>query len=158
MVFIPEISDYELRRELIRAGLSRGIERLNGFKRRLHYLPITTATMKRAAEMWADARSRGLPTADPKELDGDVILAAQAERAKAIVATDNVSHLSRFIEAGAGRISFSTRYFASFFSKVARSLKTSLIAGLAARYFVTSLAVSGLKSFGSSFVLNVVNT
>jgi predicted nucleic acid-binding protein len=98
-VFIPEISDYELRRELIRAGLSRGIERLNGFKRRLHYLPITTATMLRAAEMWADARSRGLPTADPKELDGDVILAAQAERVKAIVATDNVGHLSRFIEA-----------------------------------------------------------
>jgi predicted nucleic acid-binding protein len=98
-VFIPEISDYELRRELIRAGLSRGIERLNGFKRRLHYLPITTATMLRAAEMWADARNRGLPTADPKELDCDVILAAQAERVKAIVATDNVGHLARFVKA-----------------------------------------------------------
>ncbi|HVN28912.1 MAG TPA: hypothetical protein VMT64_10525 [Candidatus Binataceae bacterium] len=83
----------------MRAGLTRGIERLNGFKRKLHYLPITTATMLRAAEMWADTRRRGLPTADPKDLDGDVILAAQAERVKAVVATDNVGHLSRFVEA-----------------------------------------------------------
>ena len=53
----------------------------------------------RGAQLWADARNRGLPTADPKELDGDVILAAQAERAKAIVATDNVGHLARFVSA-----------------------------------------------------------
>lgn len=42
---------------------------------------------------------RGQPTADPKELDGDVILAAQAERARATVVTENAGHLSRLVEA-----------------------------------------------------------
>jgi len=55
--------------------------------------------MLRAAELWALARNRGTPTADPKELDGDVILAAQAEQVRAVVATDNVGHLSRFVQA-----------------------------------------------------------
>jgi predicted nucleic acid-binding protein len=98
-IFVPEIADYELRRELIRAGLSRSIERLNALKRELRYLPLTTRTMLRAAQLWAEARNRGTPTADPKELDGDVILAAQAEQVKAIVATDNVGHLARFVRA-----------------------------------------------------------
>jgi hypothetical protein len=39
----------------------------------------------------------GTPTAPPEALDGDVILAAQAERAGAIVATENVAHLARFV-------------------------------------------------------------
>ena len=98
-IFLPEITDYELRRELIRAGLRRGIKRLDELKRELRYLPLTTLTMQRAANLWAEARNRGIPTADPKELDADAILAAQAERVRAIVATDNVGHLSRFIEA-----------------------------------------------------------
>jgi predicted nucleic acid-binding protein len=55
--------------------------------------------MQRAAQLWAEARNHGVPTADPKELNVDVILAAQAERVKAIIVTDNVGHLSRFIEA-----------------------------------------------------------
>lgn len=44
-----------------------------------------------------------MPTADDKELDGDVILAAQAEQADALVATENVGHLSRFVDAQAWR-------------------------------------------------------
>jgi predicted nucleic acid-binding protein len=55
--------------------------------------------MLKAAELWADARRHGVPTADPRELDGDAILAAQALQAQAIVVTDNVRHLSRFVEA-----------------------------------------------------------
>ena len=96
-VFVPEIADYELRRELIRAKLPRSIGRLGALKRELRYLPLTTGTMLRAAQLWAEARNRGTPTADPKELDGDVILAAQAEQFKAIAATDNVGHLSLFV-------------------------------------------------------------
>jgi predicted nucleic acid-binding protein len=60
---------------------------------------LDTPTMRRAAELWALARQRGTPTADPKEIDADVILAAQAERAQAVVATDNVGHLGRFVAA-----------------------------------------------------------
>jgi hypothetical protein len=57
--------------------------------------------MLKAAELWADSRKKGQPTCDPKELDCDVILAAQAlsVSVKAIVATNNIGHLGRFVEA-----------------------------------------------------------
>jgi predicted nucleic acid-binding protein len=103
-VAIPEISDYEVRRELLRAGLLRSLRRLDNLKQVLGYIPIQTSTMLLAAELWAEARKTGQPTADPKALDGDVILSAQArllcdEATKVIVATTNVAHLSRFITA-----------------------------------------------------------
>ena len=55
--------------------------------------------MLKAAELWAEARRSGMPTADPKELDCDVILAAQALGIDGIVATENIGHLSRFVAA-----------------------------------------------------------
>ena len=55
--------------------------------------------MLKAAELWAQARNQGRPTADMKALDCDVILAAQALAVNGIVATENVGHLSLFVEA-----------------------------------------------------------
>lgn len=98
-IMIPEITDYEVRRSLLLSGLTKSVARLDQLKHVLIYRPITTAIMLKAAELWADARKRGKPTADLKELDGDVILAAQALQANAIVATENVGHLSLFVEA-----------------------------------------------------------
>jgi predicted nucleic acid-binding protein len=98
-VIIPEIADYEVRRNLLLAGLKKSIERLDLLKGSLVYLPLNTRIILRAAELWAEARKSGRPTADPKELDGDVILAAQALEAGAVVATENIGHLSRFVEA-----------------------------------------------------------
>jgi predicted nucleic acid-binding protein len=98
-VIIPEIADYEVRRELLLAGLSDALRRLDGLKLVLVYLPLSTEAMHRAAELWAIARRSGQPTADRHALDGDVILAAQAEEAGGIVATDNVRHLARFVDA-----------------------------------------------------------
>lgn len=98
-VFIPEICDYEVRRELLRADKQAGIARLDVLKQTLHYLPLTTEVMLHAAQLWAMARQGGYPTADAQALDGDVILAAQASALKAIVATENVGHLSRFVDA-----------------------------------------------------------
>ena len=98
-VILPEIADYEVRRELLRAGKTVGVSRLDQLKQVLEYLPINTQVMLRAAELWAEVRRRGQPTADPKELHGDVILAAQAEQAAAPVVTENVGHLSRLVEA-----------------------------------------------------------
>jgi predicted nucleic acid-binding protein len=103
-VIIPEIADYEVRRELLRAGLLRSVQRLDNLKQTLEYTPIQTDTMLLAASLWAEVRQTGQPTADPKALDGDVILAAQArllsnDTTEAIVATTNVGHLSRFITA-----------------------------------------------------------
>jgi predicted nucleic acid-binding protein len=99
---LPEIADYEVRRELLRANKHQGIARLNELASKLEFLPITTAAMRRAAEFWARARQQGEPTAADTALDADVILAAQAatmSAADVVIATTNVGHLSRFVPA-----------------------------------------------------------
>jgi predicted nucleic acid-binding protein len=66
------------------------------------YLPITTAAMRRAAELWAIARQTGQPTAGDNTIDADVILIAQAQTLGVpgvVIATTNVGHLSRFTAA-----------------------------------------------------------
>lgn len=103
-VALPEIADYEVRRELMRAGKVAGVRHLDLLKTLVNYLQIKTETMLLAAELWAQSRRAGRPTADPKELDGDVILAAQAillaaEGHEVIIATTNVGHLSQFVDA-----------------------------------------------------------
>lgn len=100
-IVLPEIADYELRRELLRTGRMSSLRRLDGFAMTLEYLPLTTEAMRQAADFWALARQQGLPTADPHALDGDVILAAQAVSfdAAVVVATTNVGHLTRFVPA-----------------------------------------------------------
>ncbi len=99
-VILPEIADYEVRRELIRAKRLEGIQRLDDWKSRLEYQPLTTATMLKAAEFWAEARQTGKPTASPEALDGDVILAAQASLiAESQGDRTNVGHLERFVNA-----------------------------------------------------------
>ncbi|WP_071525311.1 hypothetical protein [Spirulina subsalsa] len=70
----------------------------------MDYIPLSTDSLLLAAQLWAQARQTGQPTADPKALDGDVILSAQArllasEKTKVVVATTNVGHLSRFVNA-----------------------------------------------------------
>jgi predicted nucleic acid-binding protein len=103
-VLVPEIADYEVRRELIRAGRPKGLVRLDDLAGQIGYLPITTAVWRRAAELWARARAEGKPTAPDAGLDGDVLLAAQAVLAaedgyEVVVATTNVGHLGRFVDA-----------------------------------------------------------
>lgn len=102
MILIPEIADYEVRRELIRAGKQRSVRQLDQLKAALEYIPLTIEMMLKAAELWAEVRQQGQPTADPSALDGDVILAAQAmiiaqqRQQEIMIATTNVGHLSRF--------------------------------------------------------------
>lgn len=99
-IIVPEIADYEVRRNLLLARLQPSVERLDELKQELTYLPLTTAQMLKASELWADSRKKGQPTCDPKELDCDVILAAQAlSVVNPIVATENIGHLARFIDA-----------------------------------------------------------
>jgi len=101
-IIVPEITDYEVRRELIRAGKTRSVKRLDALAQATEYLPITTASMRRAAELWAQARQQGQPTAGDNTIDADMILAAQAlmlGEPQVVVATTNVGHLSRFVPA-----------------------------------------------------------
>ena len=39
---------------------------------------LSDMALRLAAKLWAQARNAGMPTADPKELDCDVLIAAQA--------------------------------------------------------------------------------
>jgi hypothetical protein len=101
---VPEIADYEIRRELLRSGKRRGLQRLDALAAAIGYLPLTTTVMRQAAEFWATARRRGRPTASDAAIDADVILCAQAVLAggasdTVVVATTNVGHLSLFVDA-----------------------------------------------------------
>jgi|SRR5579871_1511366 len=107
-LIVPEIADYEVRRELIRAGKKEGLSRLDVFlaAESDRYLPITTPAMRKAAELWADIRSKHLATADVLSLDADVILAAQVmtaglPAAEVVVASSNVRHIRRYVAADA---------------------------------------------------------
>jgi predicted nucleic acid-binding protein len=98
-VIVPEIGDYEVRRELLRAGKTAGVSELDQLAQLIEYLPITTSVMRKAAELWAQARQQGQPTAGDKTIDGDMILAAQAltlNEPTVVIATTNVGHLARF--------------------------------------------------------------
>ena len=105
-VLVPEICDYELRRELIFADLRTSIRALDALPTSTcEFLPITTQAMRRACTLWASVRREGLPTAADAALDGDCILAAQSleleesEGRAVIIATTNVAHLSRLANA-----------------------------------------------------------
>ncbi|MGK7930606.1 MAG: type II toxin-antitoxin system VapC family toxin [Microcystaceae cyanobacterium] len=101
---LPEIVDYELRRELLRANKSQGLKRLDELKQIITYLPLNTEVILLAAQFWANARNQGKPTANNQSLDGDVILAAQAKYEElkgysVVIVTTNTKHLSFFVDA-----------------------------------------------------------
>jgi predicted nucleic acid-binding protein len=105
-LIVPAIADYEVRRELERAGQRRGLAQLDAFNlaRADRYLPLSDSALRLAAQLWAQARNAGMPTADPKELDCDVLIAAQALTMRTstldlVIATTNVGHLARFVAA-----------------------------------------------------------
>ncbi len=105
-VIVPEVADYEVRRELTRVGARPSLQRLDQLVApgRLSYAPVTTAEWRQASVFWADARARGMPTASRDALDADVILAATAKTIGrpgdiVIVATMNVGHLLRYCDA-----------------------------------------------------------
>jgi predicted nucleic acid-binding protein len=101
---LPEIVDYEIRRELLRGNKANGLKNLDELKEAIYYYPIDTEIMLTAAQLWAESRQRGMTTADPRELDGDVILAAQAQQLQkagyqVTIITTNVGHLGQFVPA-----------------------------------------------------------
>ncbi len=94
IIYVPEVVDYEVRRELIRAGKLQSVQELDAQKSRFQYKEITTKAMFLAADLWARMRNS--------------ILAAQAiaegqrlnlAPSRIIIATSNVAHLSRMVSA-----------------------------------------------------------
>jgi predicted nucleic acid-binding protein len=99
LLFSSEAADYEIRRELTLLNRVKSLDRLDALQTRLVYLPLDTLNYRRAAELWAESRRKGQPTADRHALDVDVLIAAQAEAIGAVVATENVGHLARLVDA-----------------------------------------------------------
>jgi predicted nucleic acid-binding protein len=106
LVVTSAICNYEVKRELIRRKKIQEINNLNQLKALIDFIPVDEPTLELAAELWAEARNKGLPTADDLSLDADVIICAQyrllAEEYPGryvVIATTNVKHLSRFSEA-----------------------------------------------------------
>lgn len=98
-VFLPEIADYEVRWNLIVEDLTGSLANLDALPSLVSYVPITTADMRKAANLWAKSSKTSRSVGDPKELNADVILAAQAIRLGAVIATDNIGHLAQFTDA-----------------------------------------------------------
>ena len=109
-IMVPAIADYELRRELTRLNKVNSLSLLDTFNAAIsdRYLPLTDSALKRAAVLWALARSGGTLPADPKELNGDLLITAQVldyqiahglPKTEIVIATVNVGHLSLFAPA-----------------------------------------------------------
>lgn len=108
-LIVPAIADFEVRRELVRAGRTQSVALLDAWNAAQpdRYLPLTDSALKHGARLWAQARNSGSLPADPKELNGDVLIAAQVldyqqahglEAADIVVAaTVNVGHLALFV-------------------------------------------------------------
>lgn len=99
-VAIPDVADFEVRRELVRLDAHARLARLDD----LYYgsaVEVSRDAWAKAAEFWAVVRKAGIPTASPDALDADAILAGVAITIGAageevVIATTNVRHLARF--------------------------------------------------------------
>jgi predicted nucleic acid-binding protein len=103
-LIVPAIADYEVRRELERAAKTAGLAAVDAWNNAAPdvYLPLSDSALRLGATLWARARHAGTATADPRELDADVLIAAQAldlGLSEFIVATVNVGHLALFVPA-----------------------------------------------------------
>jgi len=109
-ILTSDICDYEVRRSLILESLRKpninSVNSLDELQKLIAFLPIDNEVMSNAARLWAEARIQGVPTADDKSLDADIIICAQYKLLEQeypgryiVIATTNVKHLSRFTEA-----------------------------------------------------------
>lgn len=52
----------------------KSIDNLDELREIISFIPVTSTLLKKAAYIWASARSQGIPTADEKSLDVDIII------------------------------------------------------------------------------------
>jgi predicted nucleic acid-binding protein len=102
------ICDFEVRRSLRLTELEgseiTGIPNLDSLNNTIDFIPVDLEIARLAADLWALARQKGIPTAANEKLDADLIICATCKSLelrnpgrKVIVATTNVKHLSRFV-------------------------------------------------------------
>ena len=96
-----ELSEFEVRRESIRIKATSKLRRLDDLGSILEVLLVSLRAWIKAADFWAVVRQAGMPTADSRALDADVILAGVAATIggmgdEVMIATSNDKHLGRF--------------------------------------------------------------
>lgn len=104
-ILVPAIAYYECLREIERRQAASQKQRLREYCFQAErFVPLTTAHLELAAQLWGKARISGNPTAQDGALDGDTILCAQVlslglEPADYVVATTNTKHLAPLVPA-----------------------------------------------------------
>ena len=109
-VVSSDICDYEVRRGLLLTSITKtkrqGINILDSLHQIIDFLPVSQEVLQKAAQLWAETRSKGQPTAEIKNIDVDVIIGATCQLLQGeypgqflVVATTNVKHISRFTTA-----------------------------------------------------------
>lgn len=103
-VTVSDICDYEIRREFIRIK-SRSIYELDELRKIIEFQKVTFALLKKAAEIWADARAVNQPNKVKENIDIDCTVAAQwfllqeeYPGRRVVVATKNIKDFQRIIE------------------------------------------------------------
>jgi predicted nucleic acid-binding protein len=105
-----DICDYEIRRSLLLLETQQltaiSLDRLERWREIIDFLPLTTQVMQVAAKVWAEARRSGLPTAELKNIDADMIIVTQWSLLsdeypgrRITISTTNVKHLLPFCDA-----------------------------------------------------------
>jgi toxin FitB len=102
---VPEIIDYELRRNLELENLQKSISLLSQFQQRRQLISLESEDLIRAAELWAWCRKQGSTTTENKGIDIDVILVSQALSRKdffnkVVILTIDTGDLSVFCDLG----------------------------------------------------------
>lgn len=100
-VIISAAADYEARRGYLwklekHPDEPKALARLDHFCDLLGVLPISEDMLKDAARFWSDARKGGYSTSPERDVDWDVLVAAQAKTLSAVVVTSNSRHIARY--------------------------------------------------------------
>ena len=100
-IVIPEVTYFEVKRGLLWRDTTGKLARFDQMVRDLEVIPVTFKAWDKAAEFWALLYKQGQPTADPKSLDADAVLAGVAATVAqpgdtSVIATTNQRHLDRF--------------------------------------------------------------
>lgn len=100
-IAISAVADYELRRGyLYKLGHSddsrKSLHQLDELCAVLEVQPITERNLHDAARLWGEAKRGGYSTAPERDVDWDVLVAAQAIEIPSVVVTSNQKHFSRY--------------------------------------------------------------
>jgi predicted nucleic acid-binding protein len=105
-----ELCFYEVKRSLILAlkkgGTDRGIKKLEELRLFVDVLAVDQQISDLSAEIWAETKLKGIPTANQENIDIEIIIAAHWQALKQefpgryiIVSTTNIKHLDLLTDA-----------------------------------------------------------